>query len=324
QQTLEGNGSELAEALRYVDEQMLIGMTDSQKHAIRPILVRPLMQAFAVIVRPAETEIIKIWMAQVVEPFRNTLANKYPFAADAKIEAGSAEIAEVFGPEGRVAKFVTGTMGPLVVRRGDVLTARTWADMGVSLKPAVVEGFPIWIGPLAAAGVAGAGAGELPQTVFQIRPLPAPGLTEYTVEIDGQQLRYRNMQAQWTSMVWPSVSGYRGARISGVTFDGRTVEVLSEPGNFGLKRMIDTAQRRKKDGGVFELSWEKSGVAVSIDLKIVSSPETSGGASAAPQAKGFRGLVLPDSIVGTPSPIAPGVLRTAGDVTPGAGVGATQ
>src|SRR5690606_15000352 len=33
QQTLEGQGSELAEALRYVDEQMLTGMSDTQKAA---------------------------------------------------------------------------------------------------------------------------------------------------------------------------------------------------------------------------------------------------------------------------------------------------
>ncbi|MFP5390530.1 MAG: type VI secretion system membrane subunit TssM, partial [Gammaproteobacteria bacterium] len=40
QQTLDGSGSELAEALKYVDEQMLTGMSDSQKGAIRPLLVR--------------------------------------------------------------------------------------------------------------------------------------------------------------------------------------------------------------------------------------------------------------------------------------------
>ena len=38
-------------------------------------------------------------------------------------------------------------------------------------------------------GAAGAGAASQPQTLFQIQPKPASGVTEYTIEIDGQQLR---------------------------------------------------------------------------------------------------------------------------------------
>jgi type VI secretion system protein ImpL len=297
QQTLEGTGSELADALRFVDEQMLTGMTDSQKRAIRPILVRPLMQTFAVIIGPAEAEINKTWLAQVYEPFQRTLAAKYPFAPTAKIEASSAEIGQFFGPDGLVAKFVNTAMGPLVVRRGDVLAPRTWADMGIALSPQAVARFPGWIAPLGAGGIATASAAA--QTVFQIQPQPAPGTLEYTVEIDGQQLRYRNTPAQWTSMVHPSPQGVPGARITAVAFDGRSVELFNEPGQFGLKRMIDAAARRRKEEGVHELRWTSGGISVALDLKITSSPETSG-RGAAPQDQGFRGMTLPESIVGGP------------------------
>ncbi|CAN7201943.1 type VI secretion system membrane subunit TssM [Pseudoduganella sp. LjRoot289] len=295
QQTLEGTGSELADALRFVDEQMLTGMSDTQKRAIRPILVRPLMQTFAVIIAPAETEINKTWLAQVYEPFQRTLAGKYPFSPGAKMEASSAEIGLFFGPEGQVAKFVTAAMGPLVVRRGDVLAPRTWADMGISLSPQAVARFPGWIAPLGAGGVATASAAA--QTVFQIQPLPAPGTLEYTVEIDGQQLRYRNTPAQWTSMVHPAPQGTPGARITAVAFDGRSVELFNEAGQFGLKRMIDAAARKRKDDGVHELRWSSGAISVALDLKITSSPEASGGAGT-PQDQGFRGMQLPESIVG--------------------------
>ena len=294
QQTLEGTGSELADALRFVDEQMLTGMGDAQKRAIRPLLVRPLMQTFAVIIGPAEAEINKTWLAQVYEPFQRTLAAKYPFSPGAKIEASSLEISQFFGPEGLVAKFVTTSMGPLVVRRGDVLAPRTWADMGIALSPQAVARFPGWIAPLGAGGIVTASAAA--QTVFQIQPLPAPGTLEYTVEIDGQQLRYRNTPAQWTSMVHPGPQGVPGARITAVAFDGRSVELFNEPGQFGLKRMIDAAARRRKEEGVHELRWTNGGISVALDLKITSSPEASGGS--APQDQGFRGMKLPESIVG--------------------------
>ena len=111
----------------------------------------------------------------------------------ARIEASHLEIGQFFGPEGLVAKFVTTAMGPLVVRRGDVLAPRTWADMGISLSPQMVARFPGWIAPLGAGGAAATSGAA--QTVFQILPSPAPGTLEYTVEIDGQQLRYRNTPA---------------------------------------------------------------------------------------------------------------------------------
>jgi type VI secretion system protein ImpL len=140
--------------------------------------------------------------------------------------------------------------------------------------------------------------------------LPAPGALEYTVEIDGQQLRYRNTPAQWASMVHPSPGGAPGARITAVAVDGRSVEVFNEPGQFGLKRMIDTAAKQKRDGGVFELRWTSSGITVAMGLKIVSSPEN-GAAASAPQDQGFRGLRLPETVVGAPlAGLAPGVSPT--------------
>ncbi len=292
QQTLEGSGSELADALKFVDEQMLTGMSDAEKLALRPILVRPLVQAFAMIVLPSEAEINKTWQVQVVEPFQEALAAKYPFAPGSRMEATTAEIGQVFGPDGVVAKFVGASMGPLVVRRGDVLAARTWAGMGITLLPDAVAGFPGWVAPLGTHGVT---QGASPQTVFQLQALPAPGTTEYTIDIDGQQLRYRNTPPVWTNMVHPGPQGAQGVRISAVTFDGRTVEVFNQPGQFGLKRLIGAAARKAKGGGVFELRWARGNVAIALDLRITSSPD--GGAGAA-HGKGYLGLRLPQSIVG--------------------------
>jgi type VI secretion system protein ImpL len=253
------------------------------------------MQTFAMIVLPSESEINKTWQVQVVEPFRKNLADKYPFASGSKVEATNAEIGQVFGPDGVVAKFVTASMGPLVVRRGDVLAARTWADIGITLAPQAVDSFPGWIAPLSANGVASANG---PQTVFQLQALPAPGTTEYTVEVDGQQLRYRNTPPVWTNMVHPGPQGTPGAKISAVTFDGRTVDIFNEPGQFGLQRMIESASKTRKGDRWFELRWNVGGVAVAVELKIVSDASSNGNGSSSPQGRGFAGLRLPDAIVG--------------------------
>lgn len=309
-QTLEGN-SELSEALKLVEEQMLNGQTEAAKATLRPILVRPLIQSFAVIVPATETEINRIWAAQVYDPFQRTLSGKYPFDKASRLEATAGEMAKMFGPEGSVAKFSGEALGQLVVRRGDVVTPRTWADIGLRLRPEFAAGFPAWVAPIAgqggagggaAAGGGGAAAGSEQQTNFQMLPTPVPGLSEYTIEVDGQQLRYRNAVASWTNFVWPG-QGAPGVRISGLTTDGRAIEFLNEPGGYGLEKMIAKAKRRKLDSGAFELTWPNGPLAVTVQLRLISSPNVgSPGSPNAPDTPsasgGLKGVQLPTAVVG--------------------------
>lgn len=313
-ETLEGN-SELAQALRLVDEQMLNGQTDAAKATLRPLLVRPLIQAFAVIVPSAETEINRVWAAQVYEPFQRSLAGKYPFDRNSKLEATSGEISKVFGPQGSIAKFSDETLSTLLVRRGDTLAPRTWADLGVRLQPDFAAGFPTWVGQVMGQGGGGSGggadggggaaapAGE-DQTNFQILPSPMPGLSEYTFEIDGQQMRYRNAVPAWTSFVWPGSQGVPGVRITGVDVEGRSVEFLNEPGRFGLEKMLATAKRRRLENGNFELTWTRGNQSVTVQLRLIASPTTGSpgitGAPDTPSASGgLRGVTLPAVVVGS-------------------------
>jgi type VI secretion system protein ImpL len=171
-----------------------------------------------------------------------------------------------------------------------MLAPRTWADMGITLQPQAVRSFPAWV---AAVGVGPVGVA---QTVFQILPIPSPGTVEYMVEIDGQQLRYRNTPPQWASMVHPGTQGVPGARVTAVAFDGRNVELFSEAGQFGLKRLIEAAEKKRKDGGVHELRWSADGLSVAVELRITSSPVVDSD-TAAPQ-QGFAGMRLPETIVG--------------------------
>jgi type VI secretion system protein ImpL len=302
--TLEGSGSELVDAVRLVDEQMLAGQTDSLRSALRPLLVRPLQQSFAVLVAPTEQELNRTWAAQVLEPFRSTLSHRFPFDLQSRVEAVPQEIAKVFGPEGAVARFANESMGPLVNRRGDALAARTWLDLGLRLRPDFTAGYARWVAPLEGAAAAGGGAAASgPQTSFQILPQGAPGLLEYTVDIDGQVLRYRNTAPVWTPFVWPHAGGQPGARITGQTVEGRTVELLNVPGRFGLQRMLESAQRHKRADGSYDLSWSQGGATVTLQLRIISQSggEAGGGgsgAAAVAQTGSLRGLQLPGQVAG--------------------------
>ncbi|NMG28250.1 type VI secretion system membrane subunit TssM [Aromatoleum evansii] len=314
-ETIEGGNSELADTLRFVDEQMLTGMPDNQREVLRPLLVRPLLQTFAALIGPAERELDKGWIANVHEPFGRQLAGKYPFDAASGIEATPAEIAQIFGPEGAISKYAASSIGPLMVRRGDYIEARTWGDLGIRLRPEFLAAFPGWVAPLE--GGSATPAAPVAQTSFRMLPQPSPGTTEYTIEIDGQRLRYRNGAAQWATFVWPNPAGTPGARVVATTFDGQEIEVANFSGRFGLEKLINSATRTRNADGSFNLAWQTGEVSVPVTLKIVSSPDVQTGKETSP--RGGRNAPLPASVAGddakTQAAIAPGGAATLATAT---------
>jgi type VI secretion system protein ImpL len=153
--------------------------------------------------------------------------------------------------------------------------------------------------------------------VFQILPQPSSGTTEYTLAIDGQQMRYRNTPPQWTNFVWPNPSGSPGATLNATTFDGRTLQLVNEPGRYGLEKLINSAQRKRRPDGTFDLSWTQGNITVAVSMRIISTSQASGGSSDAPQQQSLRGLRLPSSVADV-SAAANSVTATAASATPAA------
>lgn len=311
-----GTGSELADALKYVDEQMLTGASDSARAALKPLLVRPLIQSFTVLVPATEAEVNRLWSAQVLQPFQQNLAGKYPFDPTSRIEAAPVEIARVFGPSGAIARFSTDSLGPLVTRRGDIVAPRLWANLGLRLRPAFTDGLPSWVAeldgaaaPAAAAATGGAATTNGPaQSSFQLLPQGSAGFVQYTIVIDGQALNYRNGAATWTNFVWPNSAGPAGVRITGVTADGRTVEVFAAPGSYGFERLIDAARVRKFPNGIRELSWGDGAQAITLQYRAVTEPgpaATPAPAGTAARPSGLRGLKLPELVAGADAAAQP-------------------
>ena len=267
QETLDGNSGEIGEAQRLVDEQMLNGLTESQRNALRPLLIRPVVQAFAALVRPAEAELNSTWTAQVYQPFEQGIGRKYPYDASASVEAAPTDEAQVFGPDGAIARFSSAALGALVIRRGNTMSPQRWADIGITLRPELMDGYAGWVAPVGGAGATAGGGG--PSMVFEIRPEPALG-REYTITVDGQQLRYRNTPATWTTFTLPHPQGAPGVRIEAVTADGRSVEVFNAPGSKGMSRLFEAARTTQLGDQHYRMAIGDGEATVNMELRIVS------------------------------------------------------
>jgi len=269
QATLSATGSEFAEALAMVDGVLLTNASDEAREIVRPLLVRPLIQAYATLIPLVEQDINRTWQAEVMAHWRG-LAGKYPFA-DSANEASMAEIAKFLKPgEGTLPRFVDKQLSGLVTRRGDQLVPRTWANLGVGFNPAFLSG----VARLTTAGNAVLQEGE--GAKFELQPVPTPGFSEILIEVDGQVLRYRNGPQPWTGFTWPNAPGTsaQGARIQVVSFSGVSTSVANCGGRLGLMRLLTQARVDEHGGDTAQLEWRfKVG---SSGLERVTSSEAEG------------------------------------------------
>src|SRR5690606_9668301 len=154
----------------------------------------------------------------------------------------------------------------------------------------------------------GAGAnGASNQTTFQIMPLPVSGLTEYTIVVDGQQLRYRMGTQAWTTFVWPNPSIQPGERIRAKDYDGKDYTVFEEAGSYGVERLINSARRTELGDNIFEMAWSGDGITVSVRFRIISGISSTAGQGRS--SNPFTGMKLPNEVIGL------GVTRTAKPTT---------
>lgn len=292
QHTLTGEQSEIAEAVDLVQQQILVGLEGHERQTLRAVLLRPLVQTYAALVPPAERELNRIWYAQVYQPFQEHVARKYPFNVRSGSQAAPQTIAGIFGPSGAIAEFGTQDLGALAIRRGNTLTSARWADVGIHLSPELVVNYGLWVSPLNAAGRPT--SGQVKQTTFQILPQPAFKVKQYTLQIDGQRLRYRNTPPQWSTFVWPAPEGMPGVSVKAVTTGGRTMVLLDETGDNGLTKLFQAGQPERLGDDRYLLTWSKDDIEVSVKLRILNRPAGSD------RTSGLKGVKLPRKIAATP------------------------
>jgi type VI secretion system protein ImpL len=303
-ETLKSEQSEsvLSIAKGYVDNNMLADLPDDEKNALRPLLIWPVLQSYAALIPEAEREINQIWVGEVYEPFNQKLAPKYPFTRGVGVgEASATEIATIFGPDGAISRFISKTLAPLVKHTGNTMTSRTWPDRGINLRMEFTSNFAEWIAP-----AGGVSPGSLPQTNLRIQPQPAADVSEYTIEIAGQRLSYRNGPKQWSVFSWPNGQSTPVVRLTATTTEGQTITVFDRQGEYALKQMGEaaTASRKNEDGQSYTITWTNSGVTIPLIIERSDSVGSGG-------KKGFDNLRLPSSIVGesvmpsAPTPVPP-------------------
>ncbi|RKG36882.1 type VI secretion system membrane subunit TssM [Acinetobacter rongchengensis] len=259
---------------KVVDEKLIVGLNELDQQMIQKILVSPLTQSFDSLLTPAQDEINKLWALQAYQPFNQTLSQKVPFNSSGTIQATSSEISQIFGDNGSISKFVKETLDPFVIRRGYTLSSKTWKNMGIGLNPEFVTNFEQYTTPIngVASGSTSGAPAATNQSNFQFYPIPNNNLLSYTLDIDGQRLVYENGIQQWVNFLWPNPNAIPGARITAIDLEGQTHTIFEEPGEYGINKLIDRAQRKQLNGS-YEMTWvsqQNPSMFVKLQFRLIS------------------------------------------------------
>lgn len=297
-QTINDQTSAFNITQKQIDEKMSVGLNDLDQQLLQRLLVAPLTQSFESLIVPTQDEINKLWVMQAYQPFTSNLSQKYPFNSSATLQATSNEIGQIFGENGSIARFTKETLDPFVIRRGYTLTSKTWKDLGISLNPQFVMNFQSYVAPSNGMATGSlnqpAAAPVSNQSNFQFYPLQNPQWLSYSIEIDGQRMTYENGVQQWVNFIWPNPNAIPGARITAVDLQGQTHTIFEEPGEYGINRLIDSAQRKEQNGS-FEMTWRSKAEPnqmVKVNFRLISG-NSSGNVGS---SRGYAGLQLVDKV----------------------------
>lgn len=300
-QTIHDQNSVFNTTQKYVDEKMMVGLKEADQQLLQKLLMTPLTQSFASLIVPTQDEINKLWRIQAYQPFATHLGQKYPFHSGGTLQATSQEMGQIFGETGSIAGFVKDTLDPLLIRRGYVLTSKTWKDLGLNLNPQFVMAFPQYVAP-----IHGMATGRLDQPAtsavsnqsnFQFYPLQHPQFLSYSIDIDGQRMQFENGIQQWVNFVWPNPGAIPGVRISAVDLNGQSHTIFEAPGEYGINRLIDAAQRKEQNGH-FEMTWvskTEPSLSLKVNFRLISG-HSSGNIGS---SRGYVGLQLVDQVTTT-------------------------
>jgi type VI secretion system protein ImpL len=299
-QTIDEQNSIFNITQKFVDEKMSVGTHELDQQLIKKLFSVPLTRSFESLMLPAQAEMNELWLIQAYQPFNANLSQKYPFSSQGSLQATSQEINQIFGENGSISRFVKEHLDPLVIRRGYSLSSKTWQDLGLNLNPVFVANFQNYVAP-----VNGMATGELNNTSrqavrpnqsnFQFYPLEQAHLLAYTIDIDGQRMLFENGIQQWVNFIWPNSGAIPGARITVIDLEGKTHTIFDEPGEYGINRLIDSAQRTQK-GNIFEMVWrskENPELFVKTNFRLVSGNN----ASSIGSNPSYSNLQLVDQVV---------------------------
>ncbi|MBV4413281.1 type VI secretion protein VasK [Enterobacteriaceae bacterium YMB-R22] len=245
----------------------------------RTVFVQPLRQAWETVLQPSAASLNQRWQDTVVNNWNSAFAGRYPFAAG-KSEASVAMLAEFIRRDaGRIPRFLDSELGGVLRREGTRWAPDPVNARGLNFDPAFLRALS-QLSELADVMFTDGSQGIR----FELLARPAPGVTETTLTVDGQKLRYFNQMESWHRFRWPGETYKPGAMLTWSSAKGGAKLYGDWQGAWGLVRWLEKAKRARLD----ESRWQLTYVTRDAQLQWILRTELGEGPLSLLRLRGFR------------------------------------
>jgi type VI secretion system protein ImpL len=220
---------------------------------ISPLLEQPLRQAWAATLRDAGSRLDGLWRTRIAESFKRDVESRFPFNANGE-DLPLSLLSQFLAPgEGSIWAFHENELKTFLSPEENRWIPATLIHAQVDFSPAFLN----FLENANALRRAFYGSGGMePSVRFDLTPQAVPGVTESLLEIDGQQLLYRNERSLPTAFTWPGTEGAPQSRISiAVTGTGERPGISTIDGEWGFFRLLRRARLVPQSQTTFNVTW---------------------------------------------------------------------
>ncbi|GAB7536746.1 type VI secretion system membrane subunit [Burkholderia sp. 3C] len=255
QALFQGKNSELADTLGYA--QLVAASLGEQWAGMgQALFVKPVVQATQTVLEPAQASLNDAWRQTIVATWNRSFAGRYPFANTAN-DVSLPELSRFLRPQGGlIGAFLSTQLAGVLTLQGDQWVPASGGNGAGNAARTVDPAFLDAINLLQRIAAHLLAQGE-PQYTFELKPVPAPGVTDTRLTVDGQTLHYYNQQEAWQTLTWPSSEPQKaGTRLEWQTEQSGTNLNLEFGGRWAWVRMLERARVMPVDSATYQLTWQ--------------------------------------------------------------------
>lgn len=261
--------------------------------AMHSLMSSPLQESWRAMLNEAVNGLQGGWESKVVSVYNKSLRNKYPFSVNDN-DASLYDLSHFFHPKkGILWGFVNSSLSSFIKDEGSHWVTRKWMNVG----PDFSDEFLSYLSSakMISNSLFKDGMSE-PEFSFQIYPMSAPNLSEYSLFVAGNTFRYRNEPQEWVRFKWPGEEMVEMAWVKAKSVNSGKAGNINCDGVWGFFRLLEKAYITNDSYGLsYKAKWKLStsdGEVMPVNIKI--KPERT---SDAFKSLLFTRSPLPDDIL---------------------------
>ncbi len=210
------------------------------------------------------------WISDVVSVYRQSLAGRYPIAAGSSRDATLEDFGHFFGAGGVMDSYFRQYLQPYVDTSASTWRWQPGAAQKLGINPGVLHTFQ------RAAAIRDAffrSGGMQPTVRFELKPVTMDAaISQFILDLDGQQLTYDHGPARPVAMQWPSANGLGVVRLTVTPPPSSGRSGLTLEGPWAWFRLLDQSDlERGNSPDRFTLRLRIDGSSIACELRASSA-----------------------------------------------------